>query len=304
MKLKLFGKKREDREAAILQASAADVKKTAGRQLIVSSCLTFMSVLVLVAASVAWFASNRTADSNGMEIQIETSPNLIIAQVASDISTMTASNTSFSTTFTTAARTLNPATHCWDDDYPTPDNSAVEPSTGLIYNRNPSAIDAGTGEARTGSTIYYNVAENDLQNEKYYYTDYTVYIASVSKPLPAAGLIATLSSPNAVLNSYDYHNAASVDFYLDSVSESNYKGTLNLAGKGFTDSSSGLASLDLTGSTTIPLNTAASDNYITVVMRFYFDGALEKGPGQAYVYSNGLTTADFSMTVTFTATEE
>ncbi|MBP5166889.1 MAG: hypothetical protein ILP09_06485 [Oscillospiraceae bacterium] len=303
MKLKLFGKKREDREAAILQASAADVKKTAGRQLIVSSCLTFMSVLVLVAASVAWFASNRTTDSNGMQMQIETSPNLIIAQDAAAISAMTASDASFSTTFSTAARTLNPATHNWGN-YPTPNGNGGPSSTGLIYNRNPSAVDTDTGEARTGSTLYYNDALNDSQNGKYYYTDYTVYIASVSKPLPATGLIATLSSPNAALNSYDYHNAASVDFYLGSVSQSNYKGTLNLAGKGFTDSSSGLASLDLTGSTTIPLNTAASDNYITVIMRFYFDGALEKGPGQAYVYSNGLTTADFSMTVTFTAAEE
>jgi len=139
--------------------------------------------------------------------------------------------------------------------------------------------------------------------EKEYYVDYTVKLASTDKTMSATRLYATMSSDDT--DSHDYQNAASVDFYLDSVAEANYKGTLNLAGKSYTNSGSAVTEVDLmTGSAqtpiTIPLNTSGS---ITVVMRFYFDGGLEKTSGQAYVYSEGLSTDDFTMKVHFAAEE-
>jgi hypothetical protein len=305
MKLKRFTNNRDIREKTESREKAAAVKKSAGRQLIVSSCLTFLCVLVLAAATMAWFANNRTVDSSGMQMQVETSPNLIIAQTAADIASASATDSSFSTTFSTAAQTLIPSTHDWGT-FNSNSQTPVASTTGLKYNCNPSVISAMTGEAKNDQTIYYNKSENDTENGKYYYTDYTVYIASVNKPLPINGLTATLSSDNANTSTYDYHNAASVDFYLGSVSSSNYKGTLNLAGKNYNNNDAALTEVSIiSGSYTVPLNTAASDNYIKVIMRFYFDGALKKNasPSQAYVHSDGLTTAAFSMKVTFTAGE-
>ena len=308
MKLKTFGKKREAREETAAPTNATEVKKNAGRQLIVSSCLTFLSVLVLAAATMAWFANNREVNSGGMQMQVETSPNLVIAQSADGeggIATKTATDASFSTTFDTPAQLLTPSTHDWGTFYRAADTS-VTSTTGLKYNCNPSVIHPSTGEERDGKTIYYNKSENDDENEKYYFVDYEVYIASVSKPLPINGLTATLNSADADTSTYDYHNAASVDFYLGSVSSSNYKGTLNLAGLDYSvnDGSEPCTEVEIiSGSYTVPLNTADSDNYIKVIMRFYFDGALQESDGQAFVYSDGLTTANFSMKVTFTAEE-
>ena len=307
MKLKRFTNNRDIREKTESREKAAAVKKTAGRQLIISSCLTFLCVLVLAAATMAWFANNRTVDSSGMQMQVETSPNLIIEKDPTLIASKTATDASFSTTFNTAAQTLIPSTHDWGTFY---SNSltTVASTKGLKYNCNPSVISAMTGEAKNGQTIYYNKSENDTENGKYYYTDYTVYIASVNKPLPVTNLVATLSSADT--DGYDYQNAASVDFYLgDTPAAGNYKGTLNLAGLDRTtaDGTDVLTQVNiLSGETltvgfyTVPLNTSG---YITVTMRFYFDGALKKEDGQAYVYSNGLTTDNFSMKVTFTAGE-
>ncbi len=302
MKLKRFTNNRDIREKTESREKAAAVKKTAGRQLIISSCLTFLCVLVLAAATMAWFANNRTVDSSGMQMQVETSPNLVIAQSASGeggIDTKTATDLSFSTTFDTPAQTLIPSTHDWGT-FNSNSETPVASTTGLKYNCNPSVIHPTTGEERTGRTIYYNKSENDSGNGKYYFTDYTVYIASTDKPLPINGLTATLSSDDANTSTYDYHNAASVDFYLGSVSSSNYKGTLNLAGKNYSTGAPLTQVSIISGSYTVPLNTADS---IKVIMRFYFDGALEERSGQAYVHSDGLTTAAFSMKVTFTAGE-
>ncbi len=331
MKLKRFTNNRDIREKTESREKAAAVKKSAGRQLIVSSCLTFLCVLVLAAATMAWFANNREVDSNGMEIQVETSPNLVISDNIQTLAAMTSADAAFSAAFSSAAETLIPATHDWGT-FNSNSETPVDSTTGLKYNCNPSVISPTSGYAKDSThTLYYNKAENDAT--RVYYKDYTVFIASINKPLPADGLVAALSSNDT--DDYDYQKAASVDFYVDVMSEddyedmvsanasdyttmaadyvddvcvddTNYIGTLNLAKKGFTDTLSNLSSLDLAGgSTTVPLNTAGC---ITVVMRFYFDGALEKdtdqATDQAYVYSNNLSTADFTMKVTFTATGE
>ncbi len=308
MKLKRFTNNRDIREKTESREKAAAVKKTAGRQLIISSCLTFLCVLVLAAATMAWFANNRTVDSSGMQMQVETSPNLIIEKDPTLIASKTATDASFSTTFDTAAQTLIPSTHDWGT-FNSNSQTPVASTTGLKYNCNPSVISAMTGEAKNDQTIYYNKSENNVDNSgRYYYTDYTVYIASVNKPLPVTNLVATLSSADT--DEYDYQNAASVDFYLGATpTAGNYKGTLNLAGLDRTtaDGTDVLTQVNILSGETltdgyynIPLNTSG---YITVTMRFYFDGALEKEDGQAYVYSNGLTTDNFSMKVTFTAGE-
>lgn len=278
----------------------AAVKKTLAMQLIIPSLLMLTSLAVLAAATMAWFASNRETDSSGMQIQVDSSnPNLVIVDATdktedaanAEVRALTAADAQFAVTLTASGTTLAPATHDW----------AVGTATGLKYLRNPGAIDRVTGLQKAGAAAlaYGAVPVYVNTDTRQYYFDYTVKLASTEIAMNYTALKATLSSPDlSATAANEYQHAASVDFYLGSVASGNFLATANLKSPPHE-----VTLLNTSG--TIPLNTTAApaDCCITIVMRFYFDGALEKTAGQAYVHSDNLTTANFNMAVSFEAVE-
>ena len=94
-----------------------------------------------------------------------------------------------------------------------------------------------------------------------------------------------------------------IDSTYAAPSAANYKGTLNLSHQ-YTSATQTpvniLGGANPVTMTTIPLNT---NDYIQVLMRVYFDGALEKSSGQAYVYSNAISTDNIALNIHFAAAE-
>ncbi len=294
--------------------ASAPVTKQSFTKSIVSTALLLVVLTAATTAwiTTAWFAQNREVDSDGMKMNVEVNPNLIIAPGDTTLAAfqaLRADTANFAVTFSDEALELAPATHAF-----TWGTSNV---TGLLYNTNPSAIDRETGNAAdsvNAPAAFADVPVYDAETALHrYFVDYTVRIASADQALPASALNATLSYELAqgAAALLDYQYASSVDFYMlqvnstnyaqadGIVSSANYKGTLNLPqfDAQVNNASAQRTEVDLidaAGITEIPLNSAADSDpcCIIVTMRFYYDGGLQKSAGQAYVYSKNLTTAD------------
>jgi hypothetical protein len=143
----------------------------------------------------------------------------------------------------------------------------------LKYLVNHDAVDNVTGNAMDGMKLEFEGVP-ETENEQYF-IDYTVYIASAFKPLDVSSLYATIVMPESDESTPPYFNAISIDFYVGEVSLAGYKGTTSV--------SSGVAVELLGEGETVPLNT---NGYITVIMRSYFDGALQDAEtNNAYINS-------------------
>ncbi len=295
--------------------------KDLSRQLRITALTVILTLGMLIGLTMAWFAMNKAVDADTMSVNVQTNPNLVITASAAEIPTATSSSVTASFSGT---RVLTPATHVtpgenedWADQWP--GYNPAPDYTGLKYNSNPSAISGATGYAKSGKTATFEpvpVAENGP-----YYRDFVVYIASVDQALDAESgnkwqLNASFDGElnTVVTGQNDYQYAASVDFYLGAPSEATYKGTLDLSYKDGDLTADPTDTVDLFAGeasdvTSIPYNKAASGNYITVTMRIYFDGALQKSAAdaqhaaQAYVYSNQISTDDISLKVHFEAEE-
>lgn len=247
------------------------------RSLVMSLISVLLSLVTLMAASFAWLSSNKEVGSNGMEMQVDTTANLIISANASEIKTTNLSSVDFSGTPNSSK--YKPTTHFTDNG---------NPYTGLHHVVNTGSVDYNTGLIASPTYAQSSGAE--------YYKDYTVYIASSGKALTDATLnaeILTATKGGSDVNGESSLMATSIDFYVDSVSKANYRGTSNVASKN---------SVDLQKSE-IPLSTANTNNYITVIMRVYFDGALTvQGGTKTYINSATLDTDKVSINVRFTAT--
>ncbi len=286
--------------------------KDLSRQLRITALTVLLTLGMLIGLTMAWFASNKKVDVDVMQVEIETNPNLVITATAAEISTATANSV---TANFDGTKVFTPATHvaAWATEW-----SSLNPApayTGLKYNTNPSAISASTGYAKSGKTAFFQPVP--VSADSPYYRDIVVYIASVDKALDATSgnkwqLNASFDGElnNVATGQNDYQYAASVDFYLgDTPSAATYKGTLDLSYKDGDHTATPSTTVDLFAGeanvTSIPYNKAASNNYITVTMRIYFDGALHKPADstQAYVYSNQIVTDDISLLVSFEAEE-
>lgn len=276
------------------------------RQLRFTVFTMIIAVCVAAAATMAWFANNREVSSNGMQTQVAVSSNLVISNDPDTIKTLlngSSTGDPFTYTFTKAARELIPARH----DFTCPTDSAPC-AAGLYYNTNPGAVTFNKGldsnDATTGLT-FGAVPEPAENADSPYYEDFHVYIAASGKEFKASSLKAAMTlTPNNGVTRQDYMDAASIDFYLDSVSRDNYLGTLNAVGYDYdTNSQSQKPDLELIGKITdgnIPLNTTGS---IHILMRCYFDGGLLKNSTTTFVRSDGLKTGDYTMSVSFTAVD-
>ena len=233
--------------------------------------------------SLAWFAQNKDVSANGLSANVKVSPNLIIAK---DVDSITKGDLVFDVNFNGVARkNMIAVTH---------DNAIND--TFLKYLTNHYAVDNKTGNAKPGQTLEFEAVPT-TDNEAYF-IDYTVYIASAFEELEIDALTATIIMPEYVDTYHPYFYAASIDFYLEEVSLEGYCGTTSVAG--CLGSSTGGINLFPNG-TTVPLNT---DGYFTVIMRCYFDGALQDiDTGKAYVNSYTVKSDDVVIGVRFVAEE-
>ena len=229
--------------------------------------------------SLAWFARNENVGANGLSASVKVSPNLIIAK---DPDTINRGDLIFDVNFHGTARdNMIAVTH--DDNVP---------STFLKYVTNHYAVDTQTGNVKEGATLEF--ANVPTENNDAYFIDYTVYIASAFEALDITALNATLIFPESADDHPSYFYAASIDFYVKEVTKDNYRGTTSLA-KAYQG-----VNLFPDGHT-VPLNT---EGYITVIMRCYFDGALQdEKNGNAYVNSYTVESNDVVIGVAFTAEE-
>jgi hypothetical protein len=256
--------------------------------------LIFIFIVIIIAVigflvsnhSLAWFASNKEVTAEGMSLNVKVSSNLIISKTPEDI---TNEDVVFSVAFEGTARTdMIAVTH---------DSDAGD--TNLKYLENLYAVDYNTGLANPGDTLDFEpVPETD--NEPYF-IDHVVYIASAFKALEVSSLSATVTISEPVDSVPLCFMAASVDFYVGEVSESAYRGTTSVAD---CIHQTERASVELfPDGTTVPLNTA-ENGYIKVIMRCYFDGALQDPQtGVAYVNSNTVRTDGVVIGVDFTAVD-
>lgn len=260
----------------------------------VFSGVAFLLSIVMFACfstSFGWFSTNRKTTSHGLSMGTEVTANLVIADAADTTADITDPKyLEFSIDFPVNETRFAPATH--DSTY----------STGLKYVTNETQIDYLTGLRRNGSTVELIYADAaNVENGTQYYVEKTVYVAANGKKIPSAALYASISS--ATVETVDVTSgtlmAASVDFYLSGETGLTYCGTANVANK------TTKVTLMAPGSE-IPLNT---EGYLTVVMRFYFDGALEKekatteDPSSAYVNTVTVSADTVSLDILFEADE-
>ena len=253
--------------------------------LFASVALIFAFVGFLIAnKSVAWFSENNEANAKGLSVNAKVSSNIIIAKTVEEIMS---NDLSVSVNFNGTARTnMIAVTH--DENVP---------DTYLKYLTNHYAVDHETGNVKNGMELEF--ADVPTTDNEPYFIDYTVYIASAFEPLDITSLKANIVIPKNVDSLHPYFNAASIDFYVDSVSEEGYRGTTSVA-----DNINGTqrASIELfpTGGT-VPLNT---EGYVTVIMRCYFDGALQDTKsGKAYINSYTVKSDGVVIGVAFWATD-
>ena len=268
-------------------------KMTTSKKLLMSMIISIVMTLVaLSTVTFAWLALNKETHSDGMKLKVESSPNMIIGKTTSEVTSVTSpSESNYVTTFTDAAAAKKPAQHSSELE-----DGNWKHSTGLRYVTNTDNISTTTGVEKAGSLTYATASTSD------FYVDFTVYIASTSAEIANQDLVATLTGSITSGNSgADTLAAASIDFYLGSVSESNYKGTLNTVGRdAITNNASATkTSVTILSNGTIPLNTS----YLTIIMRVYIDGGLLKtsSPKAAYINANSIDTSDITLNVTFTA---
>jgi hypothetical protein len=242
--------------------------------------------MLLLNGSAAWFATNDNISANGFSVKTKTSPNLIIGKTPEEL---LGEDLLFEVDFKDVQRTnMIAVTH-----------DGGVPVTYLKYLESSYAVDNATGLAKPGEELKLKpVPEEDNES---YFIDYTVYIASAFAALDVESLNATITVPDGTDLSLDYIKAVSVDFYVGEVSSLGYRGTTSIAEAVGDSSYDGVALLGADGGT-IPLNTTG--NYIKVIVRCYFDGALvDEDSGKAYVNSYTVKTDKVAFGVSITAAD-
>ena len=240
--------------------------------------------LFTINGTMAWFANNDAVDSDGMQVSVKSFSNLIIAKNEEDI---LAGKLQFDVSFGESSRSdMIPVTH---------DDAAGQ--TYLKYLTNHYVIDRVTGVAKNEQALEFEPVPTEDNGQ--YFVDCTVLLASVSAPIEVSSLMANISAVDDRYLNFPHMHALSVDFYVEEVSVDGYRGTVSLA-EGVSGSYEGV-NLFGDGGGEVPLNT---DGYITVIMRFYFDGALLDDNGNAYINTDTVKQDDVVIAVTFTAKDK
>ena len=264
--------------------------------------MLLVSLVMLLATTLAWLAMNKNVSSNGMQMQIEVTPNLVISDTVTSNLIVVDNESPYVVSYATSNTHYAPATH----DLSTTGEALMTPSgpvytylypSGLKFVNNPEAVSPSTGESNGTALVYSNAVNGNPGTQ--YYVDKTVYIASLSQAMTDVKLICTIDSALDPLGneiSSGSLMATSIDIYQDSASGANYIGTINVAKSAGRDLVYVVGGVSTTG--TIPL-ASETNGYLTFVLRFYFDGALESSVGQAYIYSNLLDLDKITINVKF-----
>ena len=243
--------------------------------------LIALAGFLMMNQSLAWFSNNKTVSANGLSVSAQSTPNLIIGTEPSEIQ---GSREQFSVSFENEGGT---------DMIAVTRDGSVEDAF-LKYLVNHHAVDNSTGLENGTEALDFAAVPTD--GEGTYFVDFTVYIASTLKPLEVSSLDVSIVSPTSLATELNYLKAASIDLYLNEISNEGYCGTISVANKNTVDLFAGHGG-------EIPLNT---NGYLTVIMRCYFDGALTYMDGtteRAYINSYNVKTTGINLGVHFAATE-
>ena len=261
-----------------------------------------MSTAATVTGTVAWFSANKNVYAEGMMVKAQAEGSLVIT-AGNHFPTVSdhASRFNFQDA---SATTLNPSTHAGQGG-----NSEVFGNTGLVKVSNGDQINPETGSQTGATALTYAAIASDANSD--FYKDYTVYIAGDGNDLLAQDLVITISGVLSASTTGYINNAISIDFYCAAtntesianaalVAESNFMGTLNLAGyinnadnKTRTQKQSIRYNGNAAGTGTgITINKTGSTNCLAVTMRVYFDGNLieQEGTGSSVVAGTAYTT--------------
>lgn len=241
------------------------------RKLLPAFAMLLVSAVMMSTASFAWFSMGTTASATGMEVKAKADSSLIIS-LGNELADFLVATSTVTLADKNSANGIAPATH--DGDF-------TKYANGLKYISNADeAVDAGKGTA--GAAADWAVATKGE-----HYVEYVVYIASAGGEITGKNLKVSLDIDAVTKN---IHNALTVDFWVkaNSAAELTYKGTINVDD---TVDAVGAAPTVTLDSTKIPQavedgagNEQVLGDYMTVVMRVYFDGELEDDAKAGYKY--------------------
>ncbi len=258
------------------------------KRISLSMALLFCAIVALTALTAAWLILNRAVDSEGVQMAIETSPNLVISDSSATIATYSEASWNDNyivKTWSEAAGELIPADHYDSTTYPAVTGTD---NVGLVYNDNPEDVNRNTGKAATNATLTY--AHVPADGENMYYIDRTVYIASLEKAMTQGNEYSvirfTIAETGDGTTTNRAYKSASIDVYVSGT----YKGTLNL---------DTLDTFTISDVASIPLNTSSS---IPITFRCYFDGALQDANDASKFYVNSTALSTNTAVITFTVT--
>ena len=269
--------------AEIIKKKISELKRhSVSLSLISLALIIAISGMFAINGSLGWYAHNDEVSADGMSVDAKTTPNLVIGATQDELLADTLQfSVSFKSTDASAMTAVTRDVNC--------------PDTYLKYLTSHYAVDESTGNAKEDMSLEF--APVPTVSEEVYFVDYTVYIASRFDSLAVSSLTASITSPTTVDADHPYFNAASIDFYVGvyvgEVSSVNYCGTASVANRE--------NSIELFRDGVVVPNT--TDGYIKVIMRCYFDGALQDNsdPTRAYINSETVKTDGLTIGVTFTA---
>ena len=253
------------------------------KKIILSIISIILTGFCLVTLTYSWFAFNDTVQASGMQVSVKDVESLVIAKNEQDLTNLSVDNKQYSVEFSTDHDEMIATTHSSDSP------------TFLKYTENTYDVDITTGLPKEGKSV----TLLDAPATDQFFFDSVVYIAAIQEEMAGYKMLATLTNST----SEQVHLAASVDFYLTEMSNANFKGTLNLAGKdaSINDGTTTKTSVEIldgssSGEDLIPLNT---EGYIKVIMRFYFDGALLENANKTYINTYQISTEQVALNVNF-----
>ncbi len=270
------------------------MKKT--RKLIPAIAMLLTSTVMMSTASFAWFSINKTVEVTGMNVTASAQGSLVINSAYGSGLGMNR-NVSFTTSNDV---TLSPITYNF-----TPDTTDDADAKTYVYCNNASLVDPNTGLAMSGETLTYAA----VTAASGYYVDYVVYLSAAGQEIQNATISATLvfdSTNMPTLNqrattvAFTVGDAVSAEVSTPYAVATAPTGTINastITGTTYT------VSANIATGKTIPLYNATTGNTsIPVLMRVYFDGALEESSGKTWVRSEEITQTKLTFGVEFRAT--
>lgn len=265
------------------------IKSKKMNKLIPAMALLVMSAIMMISTSYAWFSMNTSVSVTGMKVQATATDSLVVNDNFAQLAAKT------SVTFDAAAKTLSPIT------YGTPTDGATDT---YIYCNNAENVDPNTGLKGKDDLTFAEVGSVGGQTADVSYSDYIVYLSSTEGTLTGKAINATVTFDTPSLTQL----AVTVDFWVGSAvasavtSEGVATPFTGAELKGSIAAADAVKTASVIDSTvTLPAYNADGNKAIPVLMRVYFDGALEDAgtAGSTYVRNSSKNLDPLSFSVVF-----